>query len=57
MLQLDVGQLGVDPALLEQVPALDQAILRLLPRLDEPAPPMTGSDPQARQALAVAQQS
>ena len=55
VLLLDPGPLAVNPAAFEILPDLDATIWRLLPRLDEPAPPLAGRDPQARVALAEAE--
>jgi len=54
-LYLDLAGLGVDPADVDDMPELDQVILNLLPRLDEPVPAMTGRDDSARRALAAAE--
>jgi hypothetical protein len=54
-LYLDLAPLGIDPADVDYLPELDQVILNLLARLDEPVPVMTGRDDGARQALSAAE--
>jgi hypothetical protein len=54
-LYLDLASLGVNPADVDYLPELDQMILNLLGRLDEPAPALTGRDDSARRALAAAE--
>lgn len=51
VLLLDPQPLGLQPEALETVPDMAAAIERLLARLDEPSPQLTGSDTQARSAL------
>jgi len=55
ILNIDLARLSVDPAEVVTVPDLDLVIQRLLPRLDDPHIPLTGTDPKAREALAVAE--
>ena len=57
VLLLDPGPLGLAPVEFEVVSDFDATLRELLTRLDDPAPPMTGADPQARAALAAAQQA
>jgi tetratricopeptide (TPR) repeat protein len=56
VLLLDPKPLGLRPEVFEAVPDMAAAIGRLLTRLDEPAPYLTGADQQARSALMVAEQ-
>jgi tetratricopeptide (TPR) repeat protein len=52
VLRLDPRPLGLSPEAVETVPDMAATTMRLLARLDEPSPPLTGSDTQARSALA-----
>jgi len=52
VLLLDPEPLGLRPAALETVSDMAATIERLLARLDEPSPQLTGGDTQARSALA-----
>jgi tetratricopeptide (TPR) repeat protein len=55
VLLLNTGPLGMNPGAFEALPDLDASIWRLLPRLDMPALPLAGYDPQARAALTEAE--
>jgi hypothetical protein len=52
VLLLDPGPLGLRPEAFETVPDMAATLERLLARLDEPSPHLTGSDAEARSALA-----
>jgi hypothetical protein len=51
VLLLDPGPLGLRPEAFETVPDMAATIGRLLVRLDEPSPHLTGGDAEARSAL------
>lgn len=55
VLLLDPRPLGLQPEAFEAIPDMAVTIMRLLARLDEPSPPLTGEDAQARWALEIAQ--
>jgi hypothetical protein len=57
VLFLDASALAVSTSVLDHVPELADAIQRLLPRLDEPAPTLSGADTQAKGELARAEQA
>ena len=56
VLLLDPAPLGLPPEAFETVPEMAATITRQLHSLDEPAPLMTGTDQQARSALALAEE-
>lgn len=56
VLLLDPAPLGLPPEVFETVPEMAATITRLLHSLDEPEPPMTGTDQRARSALALAEE-
>jgi hypothetical protein len=56
VLLLDPEALGLQPEAFDVVPDLAAAIARLLTRLDQPEPPLTGADQHARSALAEAEE-
>jgi hypothetical protein len=55
VLHLDTGLLDLAPDLFAHVPDLDQALRRMLGKLDRPEPTMAGCHPKARERLAAAE--
>lgn len=55
ILLLDTEPLGLLPEVFDHVPNLDQVLLRMLRKLDQPEPVTSGCDPQARERLADAE--
>jgi tetratricopeptide (TPR) repeat protein len=55
VLWLDPGPLGLLPEAFESIPSLAATLSRLLSRLDQPQPLMTGADQQARSQLMAAE--
>ena len=56
VLLLDPGPLGLQPEAFEIVPDMAATTNRLLARLDQPAPHLTGADQRARSGLPAAEQ-
>jgi len=55
VLFLDTGKLGLTREAFEYVPEIDQVIMGMLPRLDNPPPVMTGRDQAGRELLTLAE--
>lgn len=55
VLLLDPRPLGLQPEVFETIPDMAVTIMRFLARLDQPSPPLTGEDAEARWALKIAQ--